>query len=339
MKNIKILIVFLIGVLPIYSQSISELKQNYSGKIKWIEKTKTIEFVKSGVVFFENKTGIGKDLENDQKNHFWSVPKEVKNIIIGNNVTVTVAFQTSSDIVISGRDRKKSIVYGTDLQQWADANNPGKQNLKEWHYSQFENRGGVMTINNLTVLNPFSYFVQGFGRIVNVKSCDFIDNRDGNQNHSDGYVGGNGSTVDDCYFECGDDVFKAYFSYSVTNCTIKMVENSVPIQLGWGDYSNGAVCNFKNLKIIGNSGRGATDNAVIDGRAGKFTVTVNIDGLEIDNPNAVMVSLWDKSMTLNGNITNAKINVNQYSKRRTAGQNNLKICNSVEQKANYNCKL
>jgi len=338
MKKIKILIVCLIGVLPIYSQSISELKQNYSGKVKWDEKTKTLHFIKSGVIFFANKTGIGKDLENDQKNHFWEVPKEVKNIIIGNNVTVTGAFQTSTDILIAGKDRKTSIVYGTDLKQWADANNPGKQNLKEWHYSQFENRDGVMSIKNLTVLNPFSYFVQGFGHVVHVKSCDFIDNRGGNQNHSDGFVGGNGSTVDDCYFEAGDDVFKAYFNYSVSNCTIKMVENAVPIQLGWGNYSNGAVCNFKNLKIIGDSGRGSTDNAVIDGRKGKYEVTINIEGLEVENKNAVMVSLWEDGMTLNGTITNAKIDVNQYSKRRTAGQNNLKICNSVEQKANYDCK-
>jgi hypothetical protein len=338
MKKIKILIVCLIGVLPIYSQSISELKQNYSGKIKWDEKTKTVHFLKSGVIFFAHKTGFGKDLENDQKNHFWEVPKEVKNIIIGNSVTVTGAFQTSSDILIAGKDRKTSIIYGTDLKQWADANNPGKQNLKEWHYSQFENRDGVMSIKNLTILNPFSYFVQGFGHIVHVKSCDFIDNRGGNQNHSDGFVGGNGSTVDDCYFEAGDDVFKAYFNYSVSNCTIKMVENSVPIQLGWGNYSNGSVCNFKNLKIIGDSGRGGTDNAVIDGRAGKFTVTINIDGLEVENKNAVMVSLWEDTMILNGSITNAKINVGQYSKRRTAGQNNLKICNYLEQKANYDCK-
>ncbi|MGM8361856.1 hypothetical protein ACSV4D_08085 [Flavobacterium sp. ARAG 55.4] len=339
MKKISIyIVVFLIGILPMFSQSISELKQNYSGKLKWDEKSKTLSFLSTGVLFFKDKTGIGKDLANDHKNHFWVVPKEVKKIIIGKNVTVTAAFHTSSDILIVGVDRKTSVVFGTNLQQWTDANNPGKQDLKEWYYSQFDNSGGVMTIKNLTMLNPFSYFVRGFGPVVHVKSCDFIDNRGGNQNHSDGFCGGNGSTVDDCYFEAGDDVFKAYFNYSVSNCTINMVENAVPIQLGWGNYSNGAVCNFKNIKIIGNSGRGSSDNAVISGRTGKYEVTINIDGLEVNNPNAVMVSLWENTMTLNGTITNAKINVAQYSKRRTAGKNNLKICNSTEHEASFDCK-
>lgn len=338
MRNLGTFLAFiLIGTLSMFSQSISELTKNYSGKIKWDEKSKTINFLTTGTVFFKDKTGVGKDLENDHKNHFWLVPKEVKKIVIGKNVTVTAAFHTNSDILISGKDRKTSVVFGTNLKQWTDANNPGKQDLKEWYYSQFDNRGGVMIIKNLTMLNPFSYFVRSFGPIVHVKSCNFIDNRGGNQNHSDGFCGGNGSTVDNCYFEAGDDVFKAYFNYSVTNCTINMVENSVPIQLGWGNYSNGAVCNFKNLKIIGASGRGSTDNAVIDGRRGKYEVTINIDGLEVDNKNAVMVSLWETTMTLNGSITNAKIKLSQYSKRRTAGKNNLKICNSDQKKANYNC--
>lgn len=321
-----------------FSQSILELKQNYSGKLKWDEKSKTVSFLSTGSIFFKDKTGTGKDLANDHKNHFWVVPKEVKNIIIKKNVTVTGAFHTSSDVLITGEDRKTSVVFGTNLQQWTDANNPGKQDLKEWYYSQFDNSGGIMTIKNLTMLNPFSYFVRGFGPVVHVKSCDFIDNRGGNQNHSDGFCGGNGSTVDDCYFEAGDDVFKAYFNYSVSNCTINMVENAVPIQLGWGNYSNGAVCNFKNIKIIGNSGRGSSDNAVISGRTGKYEVTINIDGLDVENKNAVMVSLWSDTMTLKGTISNAKINVAQYSKRRTAGKNNLKICNSIEHKAIFDCK-
>ena len=338
MKKISFLVLFLIGMAPMFSQSIAELKQSYSGKIKWSKKNQTLQFVTTGSIFFTNKTGVGKDLENDHKNHFWVVPKNVKKIIIGKNVTVTGAFHTSSDIMIEGEDRKTSVVFGTDLQTWTDKNNPGKQDLKEWYYSQFDNSGGVLSINNLTILNPFSYFVRGFGPVVHVKSVDFIDNRGGHHNHSDGFCGGNGSTVDDCYFESGDDVFKAYFNYTVTNCTINMVDNSVPIQLGWGNYSNGAVCTFKNLKVTGNSGRWSSDNAVISGRTGKYTVTINIDGLEVENPNAVMVSLWEEDMTLNGTITNAKINVKKYTDRRNSGTNNLTICNSLEHTNHYDCK-
>ncbi|RXP62683.1 hypothetical protein EC396_02905 [Lutibacter sp. HS1-25] len=338
MKKISCIVLFLLGISYGWSQTVAELKSSYSGKLKWNNKTKTVRFESTGTIFFKNKTGIGQDLANDQKNHFWVVPKDVKKIIIGKNVTVTGAFHTSSDIFIAGEDRKTSVVFGTDLQTWTDKNNPGKQDLKEWYYSQFDNSSGVLTIQNLTILNPFSYFVRGFGPVVHVKSVDFIDNRGGHHNHSDGFCGGNGSTVDDCYFESGDDVFKAYFNYTVTNCTINMVDNSVPIQLGWGNYSNGAVCTFKNLKVIGNSGRWSSDNAVISGRTGKYDVTINIDGLEIENPNAVMVSLWEDTMTLNGNITNAKINVKKYTDRRNSGTNNLTICNSLEHTNHYDCK-
>lgn len=331
-------IIFFLGSLIGSGQSVSKLKKSYTGKINWDNASKTLSFESTGVIYFKNKTGEAKDLENDQKNHFWEVPKEVKKIIIGKDVTVTGAFHTFSDILIIGEDRKSSVIFGTNTESWADKNNPGKQDLKEWYYSQLQNHEGVMTLQNLTMLNPFSYFVRGYGPVVHVKSCDFIDNREGHQNHSDGFCGGNGSTVDDCYFECGDDVFKTYFSYEVTNCTINMRDNSVPIQLGWGNYSNGAVCNFKNLKIIGNSGRRSSDNAVISGRKGTFTVTINIDGLEVENPNAVFVSLWDETMTLNGTISNAKIKVDEYTKRRNAGTNNLIVCGDRSKKNQYDCK-
>jgi hypothetical protein len=331
------LITFLFSINLLSAQSIFELKESYSGKIEWQKESKTIIFKSSGVIFFQNKTGNGLDSENDHKNHFWQVPKDVKKIIINENVTVTGAFHTYSDIEIVGRDRKSSIIFGTDLEAWADKNNPGNQDLSEWFYSQLQNFSGVMKIENLTILNPFSYFVRGFGPKVHVESCDFIDNRKGHQNHSDGFCGGNGSTVYNSYFECGDDVFKTYFSYSVTNCIIKMRDNAVPIQLGWGNYSNGAICNFKNIKIIGTSGRKSSDNAIISGRKGKYEVTINIDGLEVENPNAVLVSLWENSMTLNGNITNSKINVKEYSNRRIAGINNLKICGTHNKQNIYNC--
>jgi len=36
---------------------------------------------------------------------------------------------------------------------------------------------------------------------------------------------------------------------------LKMITNSVPIQLGWGNYSNGAVGPFRNLRVFGDGGR------------------------------------------------------------------------------------
>lgn len=337
MQKLTFLSFFLLASMLCHGQSVKKLQESYSGKTEWDKSTGTLRFTASGTLFFKNKTGTGKDLENDHKNHFWSVPKSVKKIFIAPNTKVTAAFHTYDDIEIVGENRKTSILFGTDLREWTDKNNPGGQDLKEWYYAQLQNFKGTMTVKNLTLLNPFSYFIRGYGAVVHVSDTDFIDNRGGHHNHSDGFSGGDGSTVTNCYFEAGDDVFKAYFDNTYTDCTIKMIDNSVPIQLGWGNYSDGAKVVFKNLKIIGDSGRTNADNAIISGRKGTYTVTVDIDGLEIENPNAVLVSLYDNTMTLNGRITNAKIEVKQYSDRRIGGTNNLTICGSKEQKNNYNC--
>ena len=337
-KKILIIILLLIAIHASWSQSVKELQKYYSGETSWDAKTLTLTFSSTGAIYFPFKTGTGKDPENDQKNHFWEVPKTVRTIIIKENVTVTGAFHAFNDLNISGENRKSSIVFGTNIETWADANNPGKQDLKEWYYAQFQNFNGTMSIQNLTILNPFSYLFLGYCPVIKLKNCDLIDTREGHHNHSDGFCGGDGSTVENCYFECGDDVFKTYFDYSVKNCSIKMRDNCVPIQLGWGNYSDGTVCTFRNIKIWGDSGRHNSDNAIISGRRGKFAVTIHINGLEINNPNAVLVSLWEKGMILNGTITNANIDLRNFSERRDAGNCNLTICNTSEKKKKYFCK-
>lgn len=319
------------------AQPVSNLLDNYSGKATWNKKTNTLTFKSTGTIFFPEKTADASDLKNACKNNFWEVPTKVKKISIKKNVTVTGAFHTFDDIEIEGEDRNTSVIFGTETATWADANNPAGLDLKEWYYAQIQNFKGTMHIRNITILNPFSYFVRGFGPIIHMKGCKLIDNRGGHHNHSDGFCGGNGSTVDDCYFECGDDVFKAYFSYEVSNCTVKMIDNAVPIQLGWGNYSDGAVCSFKNLKIMGSKGRYSTDMAVISGRKGRFTVTINIDGCHIDNPNAVLISLWEEGMVLNGSIDEAEIKVKTFSQQHDAGSCNLTICGSSDKLSTYSC--
>lgn len=334
----KIILTALAGLsICLSGQSVADLEKHYSGQISWDQKNASLTFETSGSIDFPWKMGNGKNLEQDCKNNYWDVPTDVKTITIAENVTVNGAFHTYNDILIKGKNRKTSVIYGTPIQTWTDANNPLKVDLKEWYYSQIQVYDGTANIENLTIKNPFSYFVRGFGPVVNMKSCDLIDDRDGHHNHSDGYCGGDGSIVEDCYFECGDDVFKAYFDYTVKNCTIKMVTNSVPIQLGWGNYPDGTICNFENLTIFGNSGRHASDNAVICGRNGKYKVTINIDGLEVNNPNAVFVKLFKRNMQLDGSITNAKINVKKYY-GRNRGDDNLLICGEEIRKSSFECQ-
>lgn len=281
---------------------------HYSGGLDWDTKTKTLRFTSSGVISFP---------ENEVKSFIWYVPKVVKSIVINKGVTVNGGFHTYDDIVIKGEDRKTSVVYGTETRSW-----PQKNGIKAFLISSFEAHAGIMTIQNLTSLHPRSFHVRGLDAVVHLKNADFIDTRGGSGNHSDGIAAGDGSTVDNCYFETGDDVIKVYNDITVTNTTINMVKNAVPIQLGWGDYPDGAVGTFKNLKIIGNSGRGNPNgsNPIISGRTGKYTVTLHIDGLVIDNKTASLVNLFDDDndgvfeKTLKGTLTNVDIiNLKQYS--------------------------
>jgi len=291
------LAVFVLSVSA-HAQSVSELRKHYSGETRWQADAGTVTFATTGAIRFDKP---------DHKNAYWDVPAEAKRVVIGSNVTVTGAFHTRSDCTITGTDRATSRVFGTDERSWAN-----NRKIRAYEYCQFQNRGGTLTIRNLTCVNPFAFFIRGWKKVNHVENCSFIDNRGGWHNHSDGFSGGDGSTVKNCYFECGDDVFKAYFDNTITDCTVKMIQNTVPIQLGWGNYSDGAVCTFTNLTVIGDWGRGNHDNAVIVGTKGTFTVTINIDGCRIVNPKAALVSLEQPTMTLKGEAKNADIRVQTY---------------------------
>lgn len=306
-----------------FSQPLEQLRSAYSGKLEWDDGTATLRFIESGAI---NLTPAA------ERSFIWQIPPEVKQVFIAKGVTVNGAFHSKASVKIMGEDRKTSVVYGTDEQRWSQ-----NRDIKAFTICTFQNFGGVMTISNLTSLNPRGFHVRGWNNVVHAVSCDFLDRRDGHHNNSDGFEGGDGSTVHDCYFESGDDIIKVYHDITVTDTTIKMITNTVPIQLGWGDYSDGAVGTFRNLRVIGDGGRGAEGNAIISGRKGKYQVTVNIEGCQIENPRATLVSLRENTMTLKGAITNASIKLKSYSGEFEKGTNQLTVCGTNEQKAVYHC--
>ncbi|MCG8698525.1 MAG: hypothetical protein MI922_10765 [Bacteroidales bacterium] len=277
------------------AQSVTQLRSGYgTSKTTWNAGSGTLTFTKSGAVKFKNK---GK------KSWLWDVPKEVKKIVINPNVTVNGGFHFKHTMTIEGKNRNSSKIFGTNQRNWADNNK-----IKAFTIATIHCKGGVGTLKNFTMLNPRAFHVLGNGGKCHISNCSFIDNRGGGGNHSDGYAGGAGSTINNCYFETGDDVIKLYNNITVTNTTIKMVQNCVPIQLGWGNTGND-VGTFRNITITGNSGRGNDSNAIIVGRTGRYTKTVNIDGLVVKNPNASWASLRVKGQVLKGNVTNADIKI------------------------------
>jgi hypothetical protein len=306
-----------------FPQTVEQLQSAYSGKLAWNKADAMLRFTGSGEINFTNAAA---------RSFIWQIPPEVKQVRIAKGVTVNGAFHSKASVTIAGEDRKTSVVYGTEEQSW-----PQKHKLTAFQICSFQNFGGVMTISNLTSLNPRAFHVRGWSEVVHVASCDFVDRRGGHGNHSDGFEGGDGSTVHDCYFESGDDIIKVYFDITVTDTTIKMVQNSVPIQLGWGNYSDGAVGNFKNLTVLGNGGRGNEGNAIISGRKGRYDLTINIDGCHIENSNGTLVSLREDSMTLRDAITNAHITLKSYTGEFQKGTNLLTVCGTTERKGTYDC--
>jgi len=307
------------------AQSVGELRQRYSGRTEWRGEAGTLAFLSSGTIDFKR---------DEERSGIWEVPSEVKRILINANTRVTGQFTLEHDCTVEGVDQKSSVIFGTAEQELL-------------HRQELDQRGGcipysaiygagriTLHVRNLTVLNPIGFMLTGRrGAVMHLDGVRGIDDRGGWHNHSDGVVGADGSTVRNCYFEAGDDVIKLYNDILVENTTIKMIQNSVPIQLGWGSYGSGAKGVFRNLRVIGDKGRGRL-HPVICGRKGSYKKRIEIHGLELDNPNACLVSLYESGMELDLEISDADISVRQFW-GEDGGSCRSRINGSTEQANQY----
>ena len=321
-KRSFLFICLLMPYLVFGAQSVSDLRNGYgTNKTTWNSATGVLTFTASGTAKLPGKGNL---------DWLWDVPTEVKKIVINRNVTVNAGFHFSHTMTIEGKDRNTSVIFGTNEQSWAD-----NRGIKAFTIAQIHCKSGVGTLKNFTILNPRAFHVLGNGGLCHISYCSFIDDREGGGNHSDGYAGGNGSTIDNCYFETGDDVIKIYEDITVTNTHIHMVQNCVPIQCGWGNTGDNTAT-FQNLTITGTKGRGNDSFAVIVARSGKYTKTINIDGCNIQNPNASWASLRENGQVIKGTVTNALIDIKQYW-GYSNGASQMNICGTTQKKNYYNC--
>lgn len=345
MKYIIIFILVIFTKLSFAQESFDLLKANYTGNVEWDAATSTVTFTSSGTINFTNKASNWVDPYSNETMHaanwIWNVPTSVKKILIKANVTVTGGFHLKDAITIEGEDRKTSKIFGTNIQTWADANNPAKIDLREWYYCQIQTYNGTCNIKNLTILNPFSFAVRGWGPQVHMKKVDVIDTRGGYHNHSDGFEGGDNSTIDSCYFETGDDIIKVYFmNLRVTNTEIKMVQNSVPIQFGWGNYNNGASATFENCKIWGSTGRGSDVRIIDNAGSTARNKTVVMNNCTIENTNG---TLFRSAVTVNApyainvTINNSNVKVKAYEVAPYNVNGTRTICGSTEKLTRFEC--
>jgi hypothetical protein len=285
------------------AQSVAELQSHYSGTTAWNASSGDFSFTAPGVINFNR---------DKEMSGIWAVPVAVKTITIKANVRVTGQLTFQSDCTIVGENQTTSVLYGTDVP--AFLHNKGLDSGGDCvPYSAILGKGKItLQIRNLTTLNPVGFMWTGTqGAKIHLDRVRGIDDRGGSHNHSDGLQAAAGSTVRDCYLETGDDAIKVYNEILVENTTIKMIQNCVPIQLGWGDYGDNARGVFRNLTLIGDKGRSQTP-AVIVGRRGTYRKHIEIDGIAINHPNAALVSLYEKGMELDLVIKNGNISVKQF---------------------------
>jgi hypothetical protein len=308
-----------------HAQTVGELQTNYTGTTTWDSVGGLLTFSGSGEIALP---------KSNYEASIWVVPSVVKRIVIHSSVTVTGQFTFAANCTLAGQNRTTSKIYGTPEQRWAD-----NRGVSPVDFSAVLSTASTVTVSNLTSLNPKGYHVRGgSGNKINMFDCDFYDTRGGSGNHSDGFTGGNGSLVRNCYFETGDDIIKVYWGTTYYDgLVIKMVQNAVPIQLGWGSYGSGAVGHFTNLTVLGNSGRGS-DKCVVNGATGgAYTKTVNIYGCNIQNTNATLMSLYQVGQTLSLNIDDAFIKVKQFTNSSNLGTFTSDICGSPVRTNFYNC--
>ena len=323
-KNVLIAIFLMIFSININAQSVDIMLNAYTGNASWNAATGTLTFESTGTMDFQNRELL--------YNNAWTIPQQVKHIIINKNVTVTGEFYANYNCLIEGMDWETSVVFGTPEQDYLEQS----RGFSAFSSADSKERDVTLTIKRLTSLNPKVYHIASSYRgVIHLDSCRVIDDRGGRWNNSDGFSGAHGSTVKNCYFETGEDVIKIYSDILVENTTIKMIEFAVPIQCGWGDYGSGITATFRNLKIIGNEGR-SPDNAIIEARQGDYTKNIIIDGLIVENPNATLFRLLQAGSTINVDITNADMSLKKYGDIVLA-KGTRTICGTTEKKTEYHC--
>jgi len=312
-------------------EPVETFQQHYSGSTCYDYNTNVLTIESSGYLNMPNKP-------NTYAYFVWDVPATVSEIVIESNTIVNAAFHYKHGLKILGMDRRTSILYGTEIMDW---NEP---HACEWIYSSVWRKATNSTakseINNLTFYNPKVYSIRAEdagNAETSIYNCNFIDQRydlgvldnsgfdyEHNQSNSDGVSAGPNSIVKNCYFETKDDNVKLnQVNLTVEDCTFNMVSNSVPFQLNVGNWNNGASMSASNIRIISNNdniekGRRPEGYPIISGTKwvdetqSYSYITIEIDGLYVDNPSATLLYLGSFNQKLLGYINNANLNISNY---------------------------
>ncbi len=158
----------------------------YSGKTCW-DST-------AGILVFQSSGTMPESTEG----FHWQVPADVRQIVIGEGVTVRGALRVSfrepaNPLHIVGQNRETSVLYGTDEERWTTKHKIAEND--KWKYGAVSVLAdAVVCITDLTSQNPRGHNFSGYAHkaVLHVSRCRLIDTRKGDNNNSDGFVGADG---------------------------------------------------------------------------------------------------------------------------------------------------
>lgn len=101
-------------------------------------------------------------------------------------------------------------------------------------------------VEGITIINPGQYCIQAYGGELHTRNVKCF----GWWYETDGWVGGDNSTLSDSFFKVYDDIVKIYFdNLRVENLTIYKQNNGAVFQYGWsGESSDGA--NVRDIFVV-----------------------------------------------------------------------------------------
>lgn len=256
--------------------SAEEPKIVYTGYTTWDEAAKTLFFEKSG------------EMPETTEGFYWTVPDNVRRIVIKKDVTVTGGFrvgyrEASNPLHIEGTDRQTSVLLGTPDRQWTtDKKIPEND---KWKYGAIAVLAdATVHVSRLTSKNPRSYHVSGYANrsVIHVDECTLLDDRGGDNNNSDGFIGAAGSSIRNSLIDTLDDGIKIYQDMRVENVTIRQYRNGAAIQFGWGGETGDAKATIRKLTIIGADPQHRYNMAPFTWEGGsKGSRTIESDGLKV----------------------------------------------------------
>jgi hypothetical protein len=166
-----------------------------------------------------------------------------------------------------------------------------------------------------------------------VSQCTLIDDRDGDNNNSDGFFGSAGSSIRDSLISTSDDAIKVYQDITIENVIIRQHRNGAALQLGWDQSNSAATAKITNLTIEGVDPEDLYNMAPITWEAGGRGVrNLFIDGLRVQMKGKVYsedTGIWapvglleskPTECTLNMTVKRAELNGLPLGIRRSRGE-------------------